>query len=126
MLTATPGNRNAIDPACHAAPSGASAIVLYQLQVWKPDNRMWDTVRNHLPSTRASDKHSGLIADTRYAYRVRGVNRAADNNGLGNWSTITFATTAALRGSDREVPSHSRGAPPLRPGGVSCWGSASG
>ena len=33
------------------------------------------------------------MADTTYVYRLRAVNRTADN-GLGNWSTVTFAYAA--------------------------------
>ena len=54
---------------------------------------MWTTVRNDLPSTRASVKHSSLTEATPYVYRIRAVNRAAHNGGLGNWSTILFAAT---------------------------------
>ena len=101
-----------------------SAIVRYELQAWNPANRMWDTVRNDLPSTRLSYKRSGLTAGTRYVYRLRGVNRAADNNGLGNWSVLTFPTTAEWRGSVRTVPSHGRDAPRPRPGAVSSFGGS--
>ena len=71
-----------------------SAIVRHELQVWNPANPMWDTVCNELPSTRLSFKRSNLTAGTNCVYRLRAVNRAADINGLGNWSLITFATTA--------------------------------
>ena len=93
-LTATPDGQNAINLTWTAAPANGSAIVRYELQVWNAATRMWDTVRNDLPSSRTSYKHSGLTAGTKYAYRLRGVNRAADNNGLGAWSTIKFADTA--------------------------------
>lgn len=93
-VTAMADGQNAIDITWTAAPANGSAIVRYQLQVWDAANSMWMTVRSDLPSTRLSFKHSGLTADTRYVYRVRGVNRAADNNGLGKWSVITFANTA--------------------------------
>ncbi|MCY4117695.1 MAG: fibronectin type III domain-containing protein [Caldilineaceae bacterium] len=93
-VTATADGQNAIDITWTAAPANGSAIVRYELQVWNPGTSVWDTVRNDLPSTRLSYKHTGLTAGTKYVYRVRGVNRAADNNGLGRFSTIKFATTA--------------------------------
>ena len=94
METPTADGQNAIDLTWSAAPANGSAIVRYELQVWNPGTSMWDYVRNDLPSTRLSYKHSGLTAGTKYVYRVRGVNRAAENNGFGKWSVITFATTA--------------------------------
>ena len=94
MEMPTADGQNAIDLTWQAAPARGSAIVRYELQVWDAANRMWMTVRNDLPSTRTSYKHDGLTADTRYVYRLRGVNRAADNSGLGVWSTIVFASTA--------------------------------
>ena len=93
-LTAEADGQNAVDLSWTAAMANGSAIVRYELQVWDKDNSMWDTVRSDLPSTRTTYKHSGLTAETRYVYRVRGVNSAADNNGFGKWSVITFATTA--------------------------------
>ena len=93
-LTAEADGQNAIDLSWTAAMANGSAIVRYELQVWDADNSRWMNVRNDLPSTRTTYKHSGLTAETRYVYRVRGVNSAADNNGFGKWSVITFATTA--------------------------------
>ena len=55
---------------------------------------MWVTIRIDLPSTRTSYKDTMLMADTRYVYRLRAINRAADNNGMGRWSTFTSAITA--------------------------------
>ncbi len=94
MVMAEADGQNAIDLTWEAAKANGSAIVRYELQVWNPATSMWDTVRNDLPSTRLSYKHSGLTAGTKYVYRVRGINRAADNGGLGKWSVIKFATTA--------------------------------
>ena len=34
-----------------------------------------------------------LTADTRYVYRLRAKNRAANNNGVGRWSTLVSTTT---------------------------------
>ena len=64
------------------------------MQRWDADSNMWMTIRNDLPSTRTSYKDSMLTAGTRYVYRLRAINRSADNNGMGRWSTITFAITA--------------------------------
>ena len=55
---------------------------------------MWVTIRNDLPSTRTSYNDTNLMAGTRYAYRLRAINRSADNNGVGRWSTFTSAITA--------------------------------
>ena len=94
VLTATPDGQNAVDLSWTVPMDNGSAIVRYEVQVWNTATSMWDYVRNDLPSTRTTYKHSGLTAGTRYVYRVRAVNRAADNNGLGKWSVITFANTA--------------------------------
>ena len=93
VLTATRDGQNAIDLTWTAAAANGSPIVRYELQVWDRDNSMWMNVRNDLPSTRTSYKHMGLTPGTKYVYRLRGVNRAADNGGLGKWSTIDFADT---------------------------------
>ena len=92
-VTATPDGQNAIDLSWTAGMANGSAIVRYELQRWDPSDSMWKTIRNDLPSTRTSYKDTMLMADTRYVYRVRGVNRAADNNGMGKWSTIVSAST---------------------------------
>ncbi len=92
MVMATADGQNAIDITWQAAMDYGSAIVRYELQRW--DAGMWRTIRNDLPSTRTSYKDTGLMADTRYVYRLRAVNRAADNNGMGKWSTLFNDTTA--------------------------------
>ena len=94
MPTATADGQNAINLSWTAAPANGSAIVRYELQRWDGSTSMWVTIRNDLPSTRTSYKDTMLMADTRYVYRLRAINRAADNNGMGKWSTIFFATTA--------------------------------
>ena len=71
MATATPGAHNAIDPACHAPPAAGSPILRRQLPAWRPATSAWDTVRNDLPSTRATYKRSGLAAGPNCAYRLR-------------------------------------------------------
>ena len=93
-VTATADGQNAIDLSWTAAPANGSAIVRYELQRWDAANSMWMTIRNDLPSTRTSYKDTNLMAGTRYSYRLRAINRAADNNGVGRWSTFTSALTA--------------------------------
>ncbi len=94
VLTATADGQTAINLSWTAAAPNGSAIVRYELQMWDRDARMWVFVHNALPSTRTTYRHSGLMADTNYAYRIRAVNRAADNGGNGYWSTIDFEKTA--------------------------------
>ena len=96
-LTATADGKTAIDLSWEfddTTPANGSAIFRFELQMWDKDARMWVNVHNALPSTRTSYRHSSLTADTRYVYRIRAVNRAADNGGLGHWSTIEFVSTA--------------------------------
>ncbi len=91
-VTATPDGQNAIDLSWTEPEDNGSDIVRYELQRWEAG--MWSTIRNDLPSTRTTYKDTGRMADTRYVYRIRAVNRAADNNGMGKWSTIVSASTA--------------------------------
>ena len=96
MAAAVTGQNDAIDLSWSfddTTPANGSAIYRYELQMWDKDARMWVNVRNDLPSTRTSYRHSGLTAETRYVYRIRAINRAADNDGEGHWSTIKFAIT---------------------------------
>ena len=73
-------------------PNG-SAIVRYELQTWNTTSRQWETVNNSILASSRSITVSSLDAETRYAYRLRAVNRADADNGLGAWSTILFVTT---------------------------------
>ena len=93
-LNATADGQNAIDLTWTAAEANGSPIVRYELQRWDVGSSMWVTVRNDLPSTRTSYKDANLMAGTRYSYRLRAINRAADNNGVGRWSTLTSTITA--------------------------------
>ena len=93
-VTAAADGQNAIDLSWTEAPANGSPIVRYELQRWDAADSMWRTIRNDLPSTRTSYRDTSLTADTRYVYRLRAVNRAADNNGLGKWSTLVSTTTA--------------------------------
>ncbi len=92
MVMAAADGQNAIDLTWQAAMANGSAVVRYELQRW--DAGMWRTIRNDLPSTRTSYKDTMLTADTRYVYRLRAVNRAADNDGMGKWSTLVSTSTA--------------------------------
>jgi hypothetical protein len=76
-----------------APDANGSAIVRYELQRWSTDTRQWVNVSNGIPATRTSYTHSNLTPETRYAYRLRAVNRASSNSGFGAWSTIFFVTT---------------------------------
>ena len=94
LLTATADGSTAINLSWTQAAANGSRIVRYELQMWDKDAGMWMNVRNDLPSTRTTYRHSGRTAGERYVYRIRAVNHAADGGGLGKWSTIKFATTA--------------------------------
>jgi len=76
-----------------STPANGNAIVRFELQRWDKDAGEWTYIHNALPSTRTSYRHDNLTADTRYAYRIRAVNRAADGDGNGYWSTIVFEST---------------------------------
>jgi hypothetical protein len=94
-LTAEADGENAIDLTWAAPDSGGNAIVRYELESWNTDTRQWASVTSALSATSTSYKHSGLDAGTRNIYRLRAVNRAPTNSGLGDWSTIASATTDA-------------------------------
>ncbi len=93
MVMATADGQNAVNLTWVAPNANGSAIVRYVLERYTTASG-WVVVRSDLPSTRTSYKDSGLTADTRYVYRLRAVNRAADNNGMGKYSTIVFVKTA--------------------------------
>ncbi len=92
-VTATADGQNAVNLTWVAPADNGSAIVRYELQRYTTASG-WVVVRSDLPSTRTSYKDSGLMADTRYVYRLRAVNRAEDKNGMGKYSTIVFVKTA--------------------------------
>jgi titin len=86
---------NAIDLSWDApASDGGNAIIHYHIEMWDSSSKTWSRV-SVISATHTSYKHRGRTADTRYVYRVRAENRAALNDGLGPWSTITSATTDA-------------------------------
>ena len=71
-----------------APANGGSAIIRYELEVWNTDSRTWVDVNNSISSASTSITLRNLESETRYIYRLRAVNRAPTNGGLGNWSTI--------------------------------------
>lgn len=94
-VMAAADGQNAIDLSWDApASDGGNAIIHYQIEVWDSTSRSWTRV-SVISATSTTFKHRGLSAGTRYVYRVRAVNRAPTNNGLGLWSTVTSGTTAA-------------------------------
>ena len=74
---------------------GGNAIVRYELERWDVDASRWVSVSNSLSATTTSYEHDNLAPATRHIYRLRAVNRAPTNNGVGLWSTIASATTDA-------------------------------
>jgi hypothetical protein len=91
LAAATDGD-DAIDLKWSAAVANGSAVIRYELQVWNKVAGQWDDVNTAIGSTRTSYKHTGLDADTGYAYRIRAINRAPDG-GLGAYSTMAFGRT---------------------------------
>ena len=71
-----------------APANGGSVIIRYELEVWNTDSRTWVDVNNSISSASTSITLRNLESETRYIYRLRAVNRAPTNGGLGNWSTI--------------------------------------
>ena len=96
MFTAAPDGENAIDLSWLApASDGGNAIIRYELERWNSGTSSWVTVTSAVPSNRTSYKVTGLTEGTRYIYRLRAINRAPTNNGIGLWSTMASASTDA-------------------------------
>ena len=96
MFAAAADGENAIDLTWQAPESnGGNAIIRYELERWDAATRLWVTVTNAVPANRTSYEVTGLTAGTRYVYRLRAVNRAPTNGGLGLWSTMATAATDA-------------------------------
>ena len=94
MFEAEADGETAIDLSWEAPEStGGNAIIRYELERWNAATRTWVTVTNAVPANRTSLNVTGLTAGTRYVYRLRAVNRAPTNNGLGLWSTMATAAT---------------------------------
>ena len=97
-FTAMADGENAIDLKWLAPESdGGNDIVRYELERWNTATRSWVTVTSAVPANRTSYKVTGLTEGTRYIYRLRAVNRAPTNNGLGLWSTMASASTDRSR-----------------------------
>jgi hypothetical protein len=75
--------------------TGGSAIIRFELEMWDTVSRSWVNVNNAISNTSRSITLSNLAPETMYIYRLRAVNRAPTNNGLGDWSTIHFVDTEA-------------------------------
>jgi endoglucanase len=78
-----------------AAPTepGGSAIIRYELQMWDRDGRQWVDVNNAISSSSRTTTLTNLVSETKYIYRLRAVNRAPTNGGLGAWSTMLLVDT---------------------------------
>ena len=74
---------------------GGNDIIRYELERWNTGTSSWVTVTSAVPANRTAYKATGLTEGTRYIYRLRAVNRAPTNNGLGLWSTMASASTVA-------------------------------
>jgi hypothetical protein len=95
VLTAVADGKDAIDLTWTAPASGGNAIVRYELERWDVSTTRWVSVNNALSAISTSYEHPDLAPGTRNIYRLRAVNRAPTNNGVGLWSTIASATTDA-------------------------------
>jgi titin len=73
--------------------NGGNAIIRYEVERWDTASKQWVSANNAIPNTSTSATISSLQSETRYAFRLRAVNRAPTNNGLGTWSTMIFVTT---------------------------------
>ena len=75
--------------------NGGSAIIRYELWTWNRVSKKWEAVNDAIADTSTSITVSNLTPEATYAYRLRAVNRAPTNGGLGDWSTMVFVTTEA-------------------------------
>ena len=95
-LSAEADGQTAIDLSWDAPEKdGGNAIVRYELERWDSTATQWVSVNNALSATSTTYKHRNLTAGTRNIYRLRAVNRAPTNGGLGSWSTMASAMTDA-------------------------------
>ena len=96
VLTATADGHDAIKLSWTVPETNGSDIIRYDIDVWDADTKTWGAVPGFaggVTATVTSVRQGGLTAETRYIYRVRAVNRASMNSGLGSWSTLAHATT---------------------------------
>jgi titin len=96
VLTATADGHDAINLSWTVPENNGSDIIRYDIELWNSDSNTWGAVPGFaggVTATVTSVRQGGLTAETRYIYRVRAVNRASMNSGLGSWSTLAHATT---------------------------------
>ena len=100
VLTAAGDGENAIKLTWTVPMDNGSSIDVYEISMWDKTAKQWGwngvaggvrTVSHPI----ITYTHSGLDAGTQNIYRVRAVNDAADNNGKGDWSTITAGSSDA-------------------------------
>ena len=98
VLTVTADGHDAINLSWTVPKTNGSDITRYDIELWDAESKTWGAVPGFaggVTATVTSVRQGGLTAETRYIYRVRAVNRASMNSGLGSWSTLAHATTAA-------------------------------
>ena len=98
VLTATADGHDAINLSWTVPKTNGSDITRYDIELWDAESKTWSAVPGFaggVTATVTSVRQGGLTAETRYIYRVRAVNRASMNSGLGSWSTLAHATTTA-------------------------------
>ena len=96
VLTATADGHDAINLSWTVPETNGSDITRYDIELWDAESKTWGAVPGFaggVTATVTSVRQGGLTAETRYIYRVRAVNRASMNSGLGSWSTLAHATT---------------------------------
>ena len=99
-VTATADGEDCDQTRVDGAPNdNGSPIDRYEIWMWDttvPRQWGWNGVAGGLHTVQhplATFTHGGLDAGTQNIYRVRAVNDAPDNNGVGKWSTIVSAKT---------------------------------
>jgi hypothetical protein len=83
-----------------APADNGSAITHYEIWMWDRTSKKWGWngvagAVQSVPHPVTTYRHGGLTPETQNIYRVRAVNEADDNNGVGLWSTIMHGTTDA-------------------------------
>ena len=100
VLTAAADGENAIKLTWTVPANNGSPIDVYEISMWDKTAKQWgwngvagavQTVSHPITTY----THSGLDAGTQNIYRVRAVNDAAEDNGKGDWSTITAGSSDA-------------------------------
>jgi hypothetical protein len=83
-----------------APADNGSAITHYEIWMWDRTSKKWGWngvagAVQSVPHPVTTYRHGGLTPETQNIYRVRAVNEADDNDGVGPWSTIMHGTTDA-------------------------------